>query len=46
VAVIDASVAPKGSEGVDNGGGMGPEVRGLCSMVGVPATAMFGWMDG
>ncbi|KAG1849378.1 hypothetical protein C8R48DRAFT_812849 [Suillus tomentosus] len=31
--------ASRGSEGVDNGGGMGPEVRGLCSMVD-------GWMDG
>lgn len=39
-------MAPKGNEGVDNGGGMGLEVRGLCGMTGVLATGMFGWMEG
>jgi hypothetical protein len=38
VAAIDASEAPKGSEGVDNGGGMGLDVRGLCGMAGVVVT--------
>lgn len=43
MAAIDASVAPKGSEGVDNGGGMGLDVRGLCGMAGGLAT---GWVGG
>lgn len=46
MAAIDASEAPKGSEGVDIGGGMdieGLETRGLCGIAGALLTDKVGW---
>lgn len=45
-AAIDASLAPKGSEGVDNGGGIDTEglgTRGLWGNADAPVTDKFEW---